>query len=258
MTTQQTKSEIILLIDSLQKIKEQNAKNKNCVAACDDALMLANDILQNKSTKKYLLKITKHSGKMKNINSLSTYKLVCDTCLKLKANQKTICFNCYADNTLAMYKQLAPCLIYNTLLLKYTKLHARQIPVINDLYFRFESFSDLQNEQHLLNLYAIARKNPFTRFALWTKNYKLLIHHKTPRNVNIILSSPFLNIPLWSFKTLSEILKNKCGAKNIKVFTVYDKEKYKNVLQNCAKSCASCLKCYKKNDKTIFINELLK
>lgn len=258
MLSEKEKNEIYLLINDLKTIKEKNANNKTCVNACDGALTLASDLLNNKDTKKYLLKITKHSGKMQNINSLSTYKLVCATCLKLKDNKKTICFNCYADRTLSLYKQLAPSLIFNTLLLKYTKLHARQIPVINDLYFRFESFSDLQNEQHLLNLYAIARKNPYTQFALWSKNYKLLIQHKIPRNVNIILSSPFLNMRLWSFNTLSEILKNKCDAKSVKLFTVYDDEQIKSVDQNCAKKCATCLKCYKKNDKTIIINELLK
>lgn len=258
MLNKEQQNEIYLLINELQNIKEQNAKSKQVLSACDDALQLANDVLKNKNTERYLLKITTHGGKMKNIKSISTYKLVCNTCLKLKDNKKTICFKCYADRQLKLYKQLAPALIYNTLLLKYTKLHVRQIPIINDLYFRFESFSDLQNEQHLINLYSIAKHNKKTQFALWSKNYKLLIQQKTPQNVNIVLSSPFLNIPLWSFKTLSDILKNKCGAKNVKMFTVYDKDKIKNVDQNCLKSCATCLKCYRKNEKTTYINELLK
>lgn len=258
MLNKEQQNEIYLLINELQTIKEQNAKNNHCLNACDDALKLANDLLNNKDTKRYLLKITTHSGKMKNIRSISTYKLVCNTCLKLKDNKKTICFHCYADKQLTIYKQLAPALIYNTLLLKYTKLNARQIPVINDLYFRFESFSDLQNEQHLINLYNIAKHNPQTSFALWSKNYKLLTQQKTPKNIIIVLSSPFLNMRLWSFNTLCDILKNKCNAKNIKLFTVYDKEQIKNMDQNCLKNCVTCLKCYKKTDKTTYINELLK
>ena len=194
---------------------------------------------------------------MHGIRSLSTYKLVCDTCLSLKDNKKTICNKCYADRQLTMYKQLAPCLIYNTLLLKYTKLAARQLPVINDLYFRFESFSDIQNIQHLENLYKIAKYNKYTNFALWTKNYKIVKQLKAPQNVNIILSSIFLNACILDEYNAAKI-KESTGAKHIKIFTVYDKKHIKSVSQNCQKSCINCLKCYKKHDVTMFINELLK
>lgn len=245
------------LINELQNIKTENAHNLRAVAACDEALKLASDIINNKSTKNYLLKITKHGGKMSGIRSLSTYKLVCNTCLQFKDNKKTICNKCYADRQLKLYKQLAPCLIYNTLLLKYTKLSARQLPFINELYFRFESFSDLQNAQHLENLYKIARYNKKTRFALWTKNYKLIKSMKTPQNVNIILSSVLLNACVLDEYNAAK-MKTATGAKNIKIFTVYDKKHITTVKQNCAKKCITCLKCYKAHDNTLFINEILK
>lgn len=251
------KTEINNLIDELNNIKTQNGNNKICVAACDEALQLANDLINGKDTKKYLLKITKHGGKMQHINSLSTYKLCCDTCLSLKDNKKTICNKCYADKQLKLYKQLAPCLIYNTLLLKYTKLSARQLPVINDLYFRFESFSDLQNAQHLENLYKIAKYNSNTQFALWTKNFKLIKQYKTPKNINIILSNIFLNACLLDEYSAAN-MKKSTGAKNVKIFTVYDKKHINTVNFNCARHCIDCLKCYKKHDATMFINELLK
>lgn len=250
-------TEIKKLIDELNNIKTKNINNLRCVTACDEALTLANKIINNQSTKNYLLKITTHGGKMQNIRSLSTYKLVCNTCLSLKDNKKAICNKCYADRQLAMYKQLAPCLIYNTLLLKYTKLSSRQIPVINDLYFRFEAFSDLQSAQHLENLYKIAKYNKCCNFALWTKNIKLIKQFKTPANVNIIISNYYLNACIFDEYTAAKI-KATTGAKNIKVFTVYDKKHITTVAQNCAKKCITCLKCYKKHDVTMFINELLK
>lgn len=251
------KKEINTLIDTLNNIALLHNNNYIVLNACKDALDVAYCLLNNKSTQNYQLKITNHQGKMRGIQSLSTYKQVCSTCLSLKDNKKTICFNCYADKTMNIYKQLTPVLIYNTLLLKYTKLCNRQLPIINAAFFRFEAFSDLQNAQHLQNLYKIARYNKNTRFALWSKNIKLLLNEKTPKNVNIVISSPFLNIQLWSFKTLKEMLE-KQGAKNIKLFTVYDDKHIKQVDQNCNKKCITCLKCYKSNDKTLLINEKLK
>lgn len=248
--------EINSLIDELITIKQENSKNNICVSACDDALMLANTIKQEKDTSNFLLKITTHSGKMQGIRSISTYKLVCDTCLSLKDNKKTICNKCYANKQLTLYKQLTPCLIYNTLLLKYTKLCRRQLPVINDLYFRYEAFSDLQNLQHLQNLYAIARYNKNTQFTIWSKNYKLLTQVKAPKNINIVLSSYYVNTLQPCCDVIIKAIKEKSGCKNIKFFTVYDKQHANNI--NCAKSCLTCLKCYKKSDKTAFINEILK
>lgn len=258
MLTEKEKKEISILIDTLNNYALTYNNNYIALNACKEALSLAFDLLNNKKTNNYLLKITKHTGKMQNINSLSTYKLACNTCLSLKDNQKTICHNCYADKTLNIYKQLTPTLIYNTLLLKYTNLSARQIPIINASYFRFEAFSDLQNDKHLKNLYKIAKYNEYCRFALWSKNIKLLLTEKAPKNVNIVISSPFLNNALPMFEKLRDIIQQKTGATNIKLFTVYDNDNIKNVVQNCAKKCALCLKCYKKNNKDIYINEKLK
>ena len=242
-------------IETISKNHQSNARMQTLKGEC---LNLANDILNGKKTDKYLLKISKHDGKMEGIRSLSTYKLVCNTCLKLKDNKATICSHCYVDNTFKCYPQLSLAMIYNTLLLKYTKLTQRQLPIINDLYFRFESFSDLQNEQHLENLYAIAKHNPYTQFALWSKNYGLVWKYKAPKNVNIILSNYYLNKELANSDKLIEITKARTGAKNVKLFSVYDDEHIQKVGQNCEKHCITCLKCYSKNDKTKVINELLK
>lgn len=242
----------------LNDIMKKHSNNKRMLTIYNECINLLNDIYKGNDTQRYQLKISKHNGKMENLKSLSTYKLLSETCLKLKDNPQNICNKCYVDKTMLYAPQLSLSLIYNTLLLKYTKLKQRQLPIINDLYFRFESFSDLQNEQHLQNLYAIAKANPQTQFALWTKNIALLLKVKAPKNVNLILSSPRLNECLPLAESIINAVKNRTGCKNVKVFSVYDEEHIHEVGQNCQKHCITCLKCYKKNDKTLLINEHLK
>lgn len=249
-------NELQKLKNELNNIMQAHKDNKRMQTLNNECLQIIDCLEHGKSTERYALKISKHGGKMQGIQSLSTYKLVCDTCLGLKDNPKTICNKCYVDSAFKRYPQLSVAMIYNTLLLKYTKLSKRQLPIINDLYFRFESFSDLQNAQHLQNLYKIARANPQTQFALWTKNIKLILTEKAPKNVNIIISSPILNECLPMAQTIIDKVKRETDCKHVKVFSVYDSEHMTN--QNCAKACMTCLKCYKKNDKTSLINEMLK
>ena len=151
-----TRKELQQLNNEIDLIMQQHANNKRIETLKNETKSLLATMLLNESTERFLLKITTHKGKMEGIKSLSTYKLVCDTCLKLKDNPKLICNKCYVDKAFMRYPQVSMAMIYNTLLLKYTKLSKRQLPIINDLYFRFESFSDLQNAQHLQNLYKIA------------------------------------------------------------------------------------------------------
>lgn len=242
----------------IETITQKHAQNERIKSLASECLQVIDCLEKGKSTERYALKITTHKGKMQGIKSLSTYKLVCDTCLGLKDNKATICNHCYVDKAFMRYPQLSMAMIYNTLLLKYTKLKDRQIPIINDLYFRFESFSDLQNLNHLQNLYKIAKKNPRTQFALWTKNIKLILSEKAPKNVNLILSSPILNECLPMAQSIIDKVKRETNCKHVKVFSVYDDEHIDSVGQNCQKACITCLKCYKKQDKTTLINELLK
>lgn len=118
-----------------------------------------------------------------------------------------------------MYKSLNECLESNTEILTKNIIDWDDLPRIYSLYFRFESFGDLNNEIQLINYFNICRKNPEVKFALWSKNLFIIDkaikegHHK-PDNLMIIASSPFLNkIADYSQYEFVD-----------KVFTVYTKD----------------------------------
>lgn len=200
-----------------------------------------------------MLHITKkHNGKMEGMQSLSTS---CETnkyCLEHSKIEGSICSKCYAQRQMKMYKNMSECFQRNAKELTSRVLDFDELPLTNVLYFRFEAFGDLINTTQVINYFNICKKNPNTRFALWTKNPFLIkpVADQKPDNLQIIVSSMFINKEI-------DITKFPFADK---VFTVYDKEtiKKENIDINCgAKSCLSCHLCYDKND-VIKIKEKLK
>ena len=201
------------------------------------------------------IKVTvKHNGKMEGMSSLSTDCSSNKYCLERMKNGHSVCKKCYADRMMSRYKNLQKMTKLNMDSLK-ELLDVSDLPTINSLYFRFEAFGDLDNEIQFINYVHICEKNPKTNFALWTKNpwiidnvFKLGV--KKPKNLNIILSSVELNKPTESKYDFVD-----------KVFTVYDKDYImdNDVKINCGgRKCMSCLKCYKKTNRTYYINEKIK
>jgi hypothetical protein len=133
-------------------------------------------------------------------------------------------------------------------------LPAEKLPIINNLYFRFEAFGALNNATQVINYFRICYKNPKVKFALWTKNPDFIADaigqgYEKPANLNIVLSSLFVN----------RERKNPFSFVD-KVFTVYDPQyiEENNISINCgARNCFTCGLCYEKNDVSI-INEKLK
>jgi len=202
-----------------------------------------------------ILHITKnHTGKMEGMQSLSTSCKGNPNCAKFAQIEGSVCAKCYAQRMMKMYKNLDGCLEKNAEILSKIDLSKQTelIPQINAAFFRFEAFGDLLNEQHVKNFFTIAKANPDTHFALWTKNPKLIANVidegiNKPDNLNIIVSSLFLNKVVDLDYDFID-----------KIFTVYDKEHADQVTINCGKKkCIDCKLCYKKNDVK-YINELLK
>lgn len=198
-----------------------------------------------------------HTGKMAGLQSLSTSVILNPLCVKRMQNNDSICSKCFAAAMMNRYKDLDRCLQENTPILTGSILPWSVLPVIPSRYFRFEAYADLNNVTQLINYYNIARKNPDTLCALWTKNPHIIARahamgYSKPANLQIVLSSPLVNKPIKSTKY--DFID--------KIFTVYDKKTAKDVNINCgARSCLACGRCYRPNPdgaKLQYINEVLK
>lgn len=198
-----------------------------------------------------------HTGKMSGLHSLSTSVNVNPYCIKRQMKGNSICAHCFSASMMKQYKQLNEVTTRNSEILTASILPDSVLPFIPVRFFRFESFGDLINVNQVINYFNIAKKNPDTLCALWTKNPHIVakaieMGHTKPANLQIVLSSPFVNKPVKS---------TKYGFID-KIFTVYDKQTAKEVNINCgARSCLACGRCYRPNpdgSKIQYINEILK
>lgn len=205
-----------------------------------------------------MLHITTHSGKLEGLHSISTSVALNPICKERAKDPNTICSHCYASRYVGMREGLRNKLAMNTEALQ-ALIPMDELPIINDLFFRLESFGDVMSEAQAANYYRTAMKNCSTTFAAWTKNVKYYeeAHERTtrkPDNFILIYSDPVINghSNEWyeTFFKLHPLVD--------KIFVVYDKEHAKHVDINCgAKRCLSCLICYQKSGVRI-IRETLK
>lgn len=197
---------------------------------------------------------TKHTGKMAGMASISTSVTTNDRCAKNAQIKGSICELCYAAKQMKFYPSMEKPMVENQRILTSEILPAEKLPRINNIYFRFESFGDLNNATQVKNYFNICYKNPRVKFALWTKNPDYIAAairdgYEKPENLNIVLSSLFIN---QQRKTRYAFID--------KVFTVYDPDhiEQNGIEINCgAKNCFSCGLCYEKNGVSV-INEKLK
>lgn len=197
---------------------------------------------------------TKHTGKMEGMVSISTSVTTNERCAKNAQIEGSICQKCFAAKQMKIFPSMENPMVENQRILTSSIIDFELLPYINNLYFRFEAFGDLNNETQVINYFNICKKNPGVKFALWTKNpdyiqKALEMGHDKPENLNIILSSLFIN----------KERKNPYSFVD-KVFTVYDPAyiEENSVSINCgARNCFSCGLCYNKNGVKI-INERLK
>lgn len=197
---------------------------------------------------------TKHSGKMSGMVSISTSVTTNERCKKNASIEGSICEKCFASKQMRVFPTMEKPMVENQRILTSSVLPMELLPTINNLYFRFEAFGDLNNDIQVMNYFNLCYKNPKTKFALWTKNPDYIESaikqgYKKPENLNIVLSSLFIN----------QERKSKYDFVD-KIFTVYDPQyiEENNVSINCgSRNCFDCGLCYEKNNVTI-INEKLK
>ena len=206
------------------------------------------------------IRITKkHTGKMKGKRSLSTSVIANPICKQRMLNGDSICAKCYAAKMLGgVYKREEACFGRN---FEALQKPLEVVPIFPKGWtdFRFESFGDIASETQFHNYLLIARANPKTTFAIWSKNIPIMDRvfqfESKPKNHSIIQSSTKIN----------EIDEQRYWFVD-KVFTVYkDRETAKKlgVKINCEakathKRCEDCNKCYNLRNKTKYINEILK
>lgn len=210
-------------------------------------------------SKKEMLHITKHTDntKMHLMQSISTNCLCNKRCIKRAADPSTICAHCYAQTSEKRFSGLNKNTTENAEMLK-DIIPVADLPQLNVVFFRFEAFGDLFCKNQVINYFNICRKNPYTHFALWTKNPDF-IHaaikdgHKKPDNLQIIFSGYFTD-------KVNKI-PEKYSYFIDKIFNVWTKEEIARENGKCINcgslKCINCLKCYVKND-IVEINEKLK
>lgn len=199
---------------------------------------------------------TSHTGKMTGFASLSTSPIANTFCQNRSKCKGSICALCYSMKMQKMYSELDKVLIKNHSVLTSQIIPVEKMPILNYLMFRLEAFGDVQNETQIINYFNLCKRNPRVQFTIWTKNtaiFKKVFENgnRKPKNLIIIVSSPMMN------KSLK--IENYPFAD--KVFTVYEKDYALNngIKINCgSKSCATCGMCYNKNNRTVYVNELLK
>lgn len=193
-----------------------------------------------------------HSGKMEGMVSISTSVTTNERCKKNAEIDGSICQKCFASKQMKVFPSMEKPMVENQRILTSEILPPEKLPIINNLYFRFEAFGDLNNDIQVINYFNICYKNPKVKFALWTKNPDYIDQaikkgYNKPENLNIVLSSLFINQERKSRYDFVD-----------KIFTVYDKTTAPTVEINCgAKNCFSCGLCYEKNDVK-HIREILK
>lgn len=195
-----------------------------------------------------MFSITIGHGKIEGINSINTNSLNNPYCIQMSKNKDSICSKCYSNRSLKFRTFLKQSLEKNDICLSETKLKLSEIPIINALYFRFNSFGELINKIHYYNLIQICKKNPLTTFSLWSKRKDLILVYKQPKNLILIYSELLINS-----------LNKEIPEGFDKMFSVFTKSfaKENKIRINCKNSCINCLKCYTFNEIK-YIKELVK
>lgn len=197
-----------------------------------------------------MLTLSKLTGKMEGMGALSTDPTNNKFCIAMSKDCKSICSKCYAMRYIKLRPNVGKAYKKNSKIL-IQPIAWDDLPIIREKYFRFNSFGEILNNVNFENYLSIARKNPKTNFALFTKraSFGILYKGELPKNLFLVYSSHIINDP-----------KPFVPLNHAKVFSVYTKDYARdNKIQiNCGtKKCIDCKVCYTKN-KVTQIRELIK
>lgn len=219
--------------------------------------------------------------KMQGMDGCSTTCIFNEFCKKMQqAGKDCICSGCYAANMAKRFKWSEP--DKNGDEKKYYKASKEisgriysddEIPVLNvkNQYgvFRIESFGELINTKHAINLVKLIKKNPGVNFGWWTKRPELIARALKELNLsadwlkdncNVIYSNPWKNSTKdGKIVDVKKVVNKYSFIKG--VFTVFtaDYAFKNNVFINCGnRKCLECLNCYNYHENVFYVNEIIK
>lgn len=196
--------------------------------------------------------ITTHEGKMSGIRSISTNPLSNTFCKTMHGcgNTDMICTHCYATQLVRFRRSLWEHMEANSELLSKAVLIPSVLPKYDDKLMRFNSFGEIVNANHLINIFSICNANPQTQHVIYSKRMNLIeqFHCFIPKNLIIVESNPLVDDVKYSPKSWAADY----------VFNVVSEKGADPI--SCIKSCDKCRKCYtpRKNGQSKCIVELLK
>ena len=123
-----------------------------------------------------MIKLSTGSVKLEHIYSINTLPFSNQFCYNAFIAKDTVCHYCYSIYSLYSFRiNLIPVCIHNSKLLA---KELKEIPIYNNAYIRFNSHGELINEIHYKNLIAIANKNPWCKFSLFSKRKDIVSSYK--------------------------------------------------------------------------------
>ena len=197
-----------------------------------------------------MLKQSVMSGKLTGIPAYNTNTKSNEFCIRQK-DTDTICGQCYSHKMLDTYrKSCIPAWQHNSDEFS-DWIDWDDLPVVNAAFVRLNGHGELINDTHYQNIIRLARKNPHTTFALWTKRasivrqYQARPIHGMPTNLILVFSNPridkVIDVPRGFHKVFNNVSKGSTEP------------------QNCTgRKCMECLACYRKDSGIDVIVEQVK
>ena len=197
-----------------------------------------------------MLKQSVMSGKLAGIPAYNTNTKSNEFCIRQK-DTDTICGQCYSHKMLDTYrKSCIPAWQHNSDEFS-DWIDWDDLPVVNAAFVRLNGHGELINDTHYQNIIRLARKNPHTTFALWTKRasivrqYQARPIHGMPTNLILVFSNPridkVIDVPRGFHKVFNNVSKGSTEP------------------QNCTgRKCMECLACYRKDSGIDVIVEQVK
>ena len=208
--------------------------------------------------------ISTHSGKLTGIQSLSTSCKPNSFCEHNRHVEGSICQHCFSASLQDMRASLRKALGKNFDVLTTRLFDLEELPILNALFFRIESFGDLATVIQARNYLRLASRNPRCTFAWWTKNPRLLDealkaegYTDKPSNIVFIVSTLQMN------KEVSISTWRKLFPWIDKEFTVYSPDylllhpELESTINCGSRQCLECQLCYTHNNVEQ-VHEILK